>query len=179
MPKLNLFFNKVCSFYFLRNDHFLPRLLKHLLRNLLVLKMVSRSLYISGKLPTYPSPKLILTLTIYLGQNIGLGEGQVNSFQTIVSLHGRQRALLTYTQPQLCVSFTDSQQTLPLCSRQNIHVNLCRLVLLKLCIAHLLLHVQRTCNKLLSEGNMQQILNNNTVYSFITSTLKSLAISAI
>ena len=74
MPKLNLSFNKVCSFYFPRNDHFLPRLLKDLLRNLLVLKMVSRSLYISGKLP-YPSPKLILTLTIYLGQNVGLGEG--------------------------------------------------------------------------------------------------------
>ena len=74
MPKFNLSFNKVCSFYFPRNDHFLPRLLKDLLRNLLVLKMVSRSLYISGKLP-YPSPKLILTLTIYLGQNVGLGEG--------------------------------------------------------------------------------------------------------
>ena len=75
MPKLNLSFNKVCSFYFLRNDHFLPRLLQDLLRNLLELKMVSRSLYISWKLPTYPSPKLILTLTIYLGQNVGLGKG--------------------------------------------------------------------------------------------------------
>jgi len=28
-----------------------------------------------GKLPTYPSPKLTLTLTSHLGQNGGLGEG--------------------------------------------------------------------------------------------------------
>ena len=28
-----------------------------------------------GKLPTYPSPKLTLTLTCHLGQNDGLGEG--------------------------------------------------------------------------------------------------------
>ena len=33
------------------------------------------SLYVSGKLPTYPSPKPTLTLTSHLGQNIGLGEG--------------------------------------------------------------------------------------------------------
>ena len=31
--------------------------------------------YISGKLPTYPSPKPTLTLTSHLGQNAGLGEG--------------------------------------------------------------------------------------------------------
>ena len=29
----------------------------------------------AGKLPTYPSPKLALTLTSRLGQNDGLGEG--------------------------------------------------------------------------------------------------------
>ena len=28
----------------------------------------------SGKLPTYPSPKLTLTLTCHLGQNVGLSE---------------------------------------------------------------------------------------------------------
>ena len=33
------------------------------------------SLYISGKLPTYPSPMPTLTLTFHLGQIIGLGEG--------------------------------------------------------------------------------------------------------
>ena len=33
------------------------------------------SLYVSGKLPTYPSPKPTLTLTSHLGQNDGLGEG--------------------------------------------------------------------------------------------------------
>ena len=31
----------------------------------------------SGKLPTYPSPKLTLTHTFQLGQNDALGEGQV------------------------------------------------------------------------------------------------------
>ena len=33
------------------------------------------SFYLSGKLPTYPSPKPTLTLTSHLGQNVGLGEG--------------------------------------------------------------------------------------------------------
>ena len=33
------------------------------------------SIYVSGKLPTYPSPKLTLTLTSHLRQNGGLGEG--------------------------------------------------------------------------------------------------------
>ena len=35
----------------------------------------SKSLFISGKLPTYPSLKPTLTLTSHLGQNVGLGEG--------------------------------------------------------------------------------------------------------
>ena len=35
----------------------------------------ARSLYVSGKLPTYPSPKSSLTLTFHLGQNVGSGEG--------------------------------------------------------------------------------------------------------
>jgi len=38
------------------------------------------SLYLSGKLPTYPSPKPTLTLTSHLGQNVGLGEGCVGRF---------------------------------------------------------------------------------------------------
>ena len=33
------------------------------------------SFYFSVKLPTYPSPKPALTLSSYLGQNVGLGEG--------------------------------------------------------------------------------------------------------
>ena len=33
------------------------------------------SLYVSGKLPTYPSPKPTLTLTSHLRQSVGLGEG--------------------------------------------------------------------------------------------------------
>ena len=36
---------------------------------------IPRSVYVSGKLPTYPSPKPTLTLTSHLGQNVGLGEG--------------------------------------------------------------------------------------------------------
>ena len=35
----------------------------------------SGSFYVSGKLSTYPSPKLTLTLSSYLEQNVGLGEG--------------------------------------------------------------------------------------------------------
>ena len=33
------------------------------------------SLYVSGKLPTYPSPKPTSTLTSHLGKNVGFGEG--------------------------------------------------------------------------------------------------------
>ena len=33
------------------------------------------SLYVSGKLPTYPSAKPTLTPTSHLGQNVVLGEG--------------------------------------------------------------------------------------------------------
>ena len=32
------------------------------------------SLYVSGKLPTYSSPRPTLTLTSHLGKNFGLGE---------------------------------------------------------------------------------------------------------
>ena len=37
-------------------------------------------MYVSGKLPTYPSPKPTLTLRSHLGQNVGLREGWVGSF---------------------------------------------------------------------------------------------------
>ena len=33
------------------------------------------ALKVSGKLPTYPFPKLTSTLSSHLGQNVGLGEG--------------------------------------------------------------------------------------------------------
>ena len=35
------------------------------------------SLYISGKLPSYPSPRPTFTLTFHLEKNVGLGEGLV------------------------------------------------------------------------------------------------------
>ena len=38
------------------------------------------SLYISGKLPTYPSPKPTLTIISHLGKNVGLRVGYVGSF---------------------------------------------------------------------------------------------------
>ena len=41
---------------------------------------VLRSLYVSWKLPTYPSPKPTLTLTSHLGQNVGLKEGRVGGW---------------------------------------------------------------------------------------------------
>ena len=39
-----------------------------------------RSIQVSGKLPTYPSPKPTLSLSSHLGQNVGLGEGQAGNF---------------------------------------------------------------------------------------------------
>ena len=36
---------------------------------------IVKSIKVSGKLPTYPSPKSTLTLTSHLGQNVELGEG--------------------------------------------------------------------------------------------------------
>ena len=35
----------------------------------------ARSLYVSGKVPTYPSPRPTLTPTSHLGQNVVSGEG--------------------------------------------------------------------------------------------------------
>ena len=39
------------------------------------LYIVENSLFVSGKLPTYPSPNPTLTLTSHLRQNVGLGKG--------------------------------------------------------------------------------------------------------
>ena len=39
------------------------------------LKLMILHVEVFGKLPTYPSPMLTLTLTSHLGQNDGLGEG--------------------------------------------------------------------------------------------------------
>ena len=41
---------------------------------------IKGSFHVSVKLPTYPSPKPTLTLSSYLGQNVGLGEGWLGSF---------------------------------------------------------------------------------------------------
>ena len=43
--------------------------------------MFTGSLSIPWKLPTYLSPKITLTLTFYLGQNIGLGRGRLEVSQ--------------------------------------------------------------------------------------------------
>ena len=37
--------------------------------------VMAASLYVFGKLPSYPSPKPTLTPTSHVGQNVGLGEG--------------------------------------------------------------------------------------------------------
>ena len=39
-----------------------------------------RIIWVSGKLPTHPSPKLTLKLTSCLGQNDDLGEGCLGGF---------------------------------------------------------------------------------------------------
>ena len=38
-------------------------------------KKKNGSLYVSGKLPTYPSSKPILTRTCHIGQNVTIGKG--------------------------------------------------------------------------------------------------------
>ena len=40
-----------------------------------IIKRKYGSMYVFGKLPTYPSPKITLTLTSQFGQNVDLGEG--------------------------------------------------------------------------------------------------------
>ena len=50
------------------------------------------SIKVSGKLPTYPSPKLTLTLNSYFGQNDGLGEGWVGSFPERQTKSNREKS---------------------------------------------------------------------------------------
>ena len=47
---------------------------------LFVIKSFFGPIQVSGKLSTYPSPKLTLTLTSHLGQNVGLVEGLGGQF---------------------------------------------------------------------------------------------------
>ena len=42
---------------------------------LLFIDTNSGLIWVSGKLPTYPSPKPTFTLASHLGQNVGFGEG--------------------------------------------------------------------------------------------------------
>ena len=44
------------------------------------LTQTTGTVQVSGKLPSYPSPKPTLSLTSHLGKNVSLGEGQVVSF---------------------------------------------------------------------------------------------------
>ena len=67
------------------------------------------------KLPTYPSPKLTLKLTSYLGQNFGLGEGLVGSFPRT---NNDPKFLLVEFGLQLWIgiqnpSFTDKESRIP------------------------------------------------------------------
>ena len=43
-------------------------------------------LTVSGKLPTYPFPKLTLTLTSHLGQNVGLGKVEMEPLPELFDL---------------------------------------------------------------------------------------------
>ena len=73
----------VCSLHFTHSLHFTPGP-QSAVRSPQSVFYTDRihlgSLYVSGKLPTYPSPKLTLTLTSHSGKNVGLGEGSVGSF---------------------------------------------------------------------------------------------------
>ena len=50
------------------------------LPHVIIILILGGSLYVSGKLPTYPSSTPTSTLTSHLGHNVSLGEGQVGSF---------------------------------------------------------------------------------------------------
>ena len=67
------------------NLHIDPLLEKHTLTPYLI------NVY-SGKLPTYPSPNLTLTLSYRFGQNVRFGEGWVASFlETFIDPPSDQR----------------------------------------------------------------------------------------
>ena len=63
-----------------RNNSIGKALLACVLHSRCLLRSLFGSLYVSGKLPTYPSPKPTSTLTSHLGQNVGLGEGWVETY---------------------------------------------------------------------------------------------------
>ena len=46
-------------------------------------------IYVSGKVPSYPSPQPTLTFTSHFWQNVGLGEGEVGSFPETYNDEGR------------------------------------------------------------------------------------------
>ena len=53
---------------------------------LIIVDYILGSLWVSGKLPSYPSPKPTLTLSFHLGQNVGLREGAVSQKRLILLL---------------------------------------------------------------------------------------------
>ena len=59
------------------------------------------SLYISGKLPTYSSPKPTLTLTSHLWKNVGLGEGYVTKLAFHSNHLKQDQNFQFYTPPPL------------------------------------------------------------------------------
>ena len=75
-------FKKTLIFHFLNDWSDYPVLIFGEGTKRLTLKR-TREPYVSGKLLTYPSPTPTSTLTFHLGQNVGLGEGWVDSFPEI------------------------------------------------------------------------------------------------
>ena len=49
-------------------------------------KLRDRSLYVSGKLPTYPSPTPTFSPKREVDVNVGLGEGEVGSFPEMIMI---------------------------------------------------------------------------------------------
>ena len=60
-----------------KHDHFFLLEVAPLFPGILIRRAGEKegSFYVSGKLPTYPSPKPTLALNFHLGQNVSLGEG--------------------------------------------------------------------------------------------------------
>ena len=53
---------------------------------------------VSGKLPTYPSPKLTLTLNSYFGQYDGLGKGWLGSFPERQTKSNREKSKESFSE---------------------------------------------------------------------------------
>ena len=83
--------------YFAASRPFLSSLFIRKLYDINKYKYSYGSFYVSVKLPTYPSPKPTLTLSSYLGKNIGLGEGRWAVSQK------RKMTLLIYSEALLGV----------------------------------------------------------------------------